>query len=236
MTLSKGWDPIDFTADGGFMWGLSGTTLYRLNLSNGTVTTFSAPSKVKSGNFGAAWTFSNGNLGFSNNQTGDIYQISVTNPASATPTFGLVSNYTGPVAGQSNDGAACVAQPVDLGITKTGPTLVGPGATVTWTLTVKNNGPGNSSGFAVSDTVPTGVTNVTSPTSGCQVTGNSVLCSEGAPPTAPALPSRYKARHRPPTGPASRTPRQLPATSPIRTRPTTRPRHPRPAPPRRSLW
>ena len=33
----------------------------------------------------------------------------------------------------------------------------------------------------LSDTVPSGVTNVTSPTSGCKVrTGNSVLCSEGA--------------------------------------------------------
>ncbi len=162
------------------MWGMAGTTIYRLNLSTGAVSTFAAPSAVKSGNFGAAWTFNNGNVGFSNNQTGDIYQISITNPT-GTPTFGLVSNYTGPVAGQSNDGAACVAPlTVDLGITKTGPALVSPSGTITWTLTVTNSGPGNSSGFAVSDTVPSGVTNVTSPTSGCKVTGNSVLCSEGA--------------------------------------------------------
>ncbi len=179
LTLSQSWQPIDFSASGGFMWGLSGTTVYRLNLTNGTVSTFSGPSGITSGNFGAAWTFSNGNLGFSNNGTGDIYQISVTNP-SGTPTFGLVSHYTGPVAGTSNDGAACVAQPVDLGITKTAAALVAPAATITWTLTVTNHGPGNSSGYAVNDVIPAGVTNVTSPTGGCRITGNTVQCSEGA--------------------------------------------------------
>ncbi len=172
------WAPIDFTLASGFMWGLSATTVYRMSLSTGVVSTFPAPSGVKSGNFGAAWTFSNGNLGFSNNQTGDIYQLSITNP-STTPGFTIVSNYTGPVAGSSNDGAACVAPNVDLGITKTGTTTVAPGGTVTWTMTVTNFGPGNSSGFAVNDVVPTGVTNVTSSTPGCKVTGNTVLCSEG---------------------------------------------------------
>ena len=161
------------------MWGLSGTTIYRLNLTTGAVAQFPGPSGIKSGNFGAAWTFSNGNLGFSNNQTGDIYQISVANPG-GTPTFGLVSHYTGPVAGTSNDGAACLAADTDLSIVKAGPASVAPGGSITWTLTVKNLGPGNSSGYAVSDQVPAGVTNVAAASPGCTVTGNAVLCSEGA--------------------------------------------------------
>ena len=66
----------------------------------------------------------------------------------------MISNYTGPVAGSSNDGAACAASPVDLSIIKSGPAAVAPSGKITWTLTVTNNGPGNSSGFAVSDTVP----------------------------------------------------------------------------------
>ncbi|MFJ2782038.1 MULTISPECIES: hypothetical protein [unclassified Kitasatospora] len=41
-----------------------------------------------------------------------------------------------------------------------GPEIVKPGAAVTYTLTVKNNGPGNSSGYTVTDTVPTPLTNV----------------------------------------------------------------------------
>jgi uncharacterized repeat protein (TIGR01451 family) len=179
LTLSQGWQPADFSAFGGFMWGLNGTTVYRLNLSTGAVSTFPGPSGLTSGTYGAAWTFSNGNLGFSNNGTGDIYQIAVTNP-SGTPTFAVVSHYTGPVAASINDGAACVAQPVDLGITKTGPAVVSPSGAITWTLTVTNNGPGNSSGFVVNDTVPSGVTNVASSSAGCKVTGNTVQCSEGA--------------------------------------------------------
>ena len=182
------WEPIDWTLVDGYFWGLSGTTIYRVQLPTVTagtttgsaaVSEFTAPSGVTSGNFGAAWTFSNGNLGFSNNGNGDIYQISVANP-SGTPTFTIVSSYTGPVAGSSNDGAACIGQDTDLGIVKSGPATVDPGGTVNWQLTVTNYGPGNSSGFAVDDTVPSGYTGVSSSTAGCTVTGNAVLCSEGA--------------------------------------------------------
>jgi hypothetical protein len=45
LTLGRAWQPIDFSLSGGFMWGLSGTTLYRLDLSTGTVTTFAAPAE-----------------------------------------------------------------------------------------------------------------------------------------------------------------------------------------------
>ena len=238
VTLSKGWDPIDFTAAGGFMWGLSGTTLYRLNLSTGTVTTFSAPNKVKSGNFGAAWTFSNGNLGFSNNQTGDIYQISSDEPGlgyadlrawcPTTPDRSPVKAMTAP--------PAC-AQPVDLGITKTGPTLVSPScdhhldadgheqrARQQLRLRRQRHRPDRGDQRDLADDAA-----ARSPATACSA-------PRGRSPTAPPLPSRCKARHRPRTGPASPTRRRSPATSPIRTRPTTRARRRRPAPPRRSPW
>ena len=183
ITLTHEWGPIDFSLDDGYMWGVgneTGTNLfYRLNLSTGTVTTYDASSQIVAGAYGAAWTFTNGNLGFSNNDTGDIYQVSIANP-SGTPTFTVVSHYTGPVAHESNDGAACIApMTTDLGIVKTGPATVGPGGTITWTLTVTNHGPGASSGFGVSDSVPAGVTDVASSTAGCEVTDNDVLCSEG---------------------------------------------------------
>ena len=47
---------------------------------------------------------------------------------------------------------------------KTGPAIVTPKetGTVTWTLTVTNNGPTDSSGYTVSDAVPAGYTNVAS--------------------------------------------------------------------------
>ncbi len=181
VALSQPWGPSDFTYSAGYMWGLNGTTIYRLDLATGEVDTYSAPSAIVSGEYGAAWTFgsSSGDLGFSNNGTGDIYRISITNP-STTPTFTVVAHYTG-TSSNANDGASCFAtQPVDLEMSKTGPPTVASSGAISWTLTVTNNGPGNSSGFAVTDSVPAGVTSVATTTAGCAVSGNNVLCSEGA--------------------------------------------------------
>jgi uncharacterized repeat protein (TIGR01451 family) len=181
LTLSAPWAPIDFASDGGYLWGLSGATLYRLDPTSGTVSSFAAPSGLVGGNFGAAWTFTNGNLGFSNNATGDVYELGV--GSAATPSITLIGHYLGPIAGASNDGAACTATvQADLGIVKTGPSVVPPSSTVSWTLTVTNNGPGSSSGFSVDDMVPSNITNVASSTPGCAVIpagSNNVVCSEG---------------------------------------------------------
>jgi hypothetical protein len=153
--------------------------------ATGTVDTFPAPSGVapvggtNQGVYGAAWTFSNGNLGFSNNDTGEIYEISVKGPSSASPEFTLVSSAAGPVAQNNNDGASCLGEDTDLSIVKTGPATVVAGGAITWALTVTDNGPGNSSGFAVTDDVPAGVKDVTSSTPGCTVTGRDVQCAEG---------------------------------------------------------
>ncbi|MDP9073081.1 MAG: DUF11 domain-containing protein [Actinomycetota bacterium] len=177
--LTSAWAPIDFSFDGGFMWGMAQTTIFRLDLNSGSVRTFAAPQGVATDSFGAAWTFSNGNLGFSGNFTGAIYQVMVTSPAASTPTFTLVSHYNGPVAGGNNDGAACVAQPVDLAITKTGPATVAASGAISWTIDVHNSGPGVSSGFAVNDHAPSQVTGVSSTTPGCTVAANDVQCNEG---------------------------------------------------------
>ena len=196
LTLSATWMPLDFTLDDGYMWGLDtrftdGSEIatrdyvYRLNLSTGQVSTFVAPSAIASsdesgGFFGAASTTGSGNLRFSDNGTGNIYEMSVANP-SGTPTFAEVGSYTGPVAGLSNDGAACIGTAnVDLGIAKAGPATIAPSGTISWTLTVTNDGPANSSAFSVSDPVPAGVTNVATTTAGCSAAGNQVSCSEGA--------------------------------------------------------
>ncbi len=188
LNLSATFYPDDFTYANGFLWGMDGfftnkIKIYRLNIATGEVDTFNAPNQISAGTglFGAAWTYGNGNLGFSNNSTGDVWQIATANPA-ATPTFSVVSHYSGP-SSTTNDGAACTAIPTDLSVTKSGPATVSPGGTVTWTLAVTNNGPGGSSGFAVSDTVPPGVTDVSTSTPGCSVSGNTVLCSEGALPS-----------------------------------------------------
>jgi len=166
----------DFTYSGGFFWAVPDGTaqaIERIDPTTGTVTTFPVSFLPAASAYGAAWTYGNGNIGFSNNDTGRVYQIAIGNP-SGTPTFTLISEVSGP-ANSSNDGTSC-SLPADLAITKTGPATASAGAALSWTLTVTNNGASPSSGFVVTDTVPTGVTNVASPTAGCTVSGSTVTC------------------------------------------------------------
>lgn len=184
VTLSQPMMSADFTYANGFFWGQTSGTgssqIARINPANGVVTFFPAPMFINGATdfAGAAWTFGNGNLGFSQNVSGTVTQVAVTNPASASPIFTLVSRSTGP-ASSNNDGAASPGQPTDLSITKTGPAILNRGGTVSYTLTVTNNGPGNSSGFTVSDTVPAPLTGVTTSSPGCTVSGSTVTCVGG---------------------------------------------------------
>jgi uncharacterized repeat protein (TIGR01451 family)/LPXTG-motif cell wall-anchored protein len=181
VTLNQAPVISDFTFANGFLWGLTNSAnaaprIARINPSTGAVTFFAAPAGVaRASAFGAAWTFGNGNLGFSSNDSGTVYQIAVANPAATTPTFTLAAQSTGP-ASSSNDGAASPGQPTDLSVVKTGPAALIPGGSVTYTLTVTNNGPGNSTGYVVNDTVPAPLTTVGSTSAGCTVAGNAVRC------------------------------------------------------------
>ncbi|QGN58973.1 DUF11 domain-containing protein [Nostocoides sp. HKS02] len=174
---------FDFTFANGYLWGLNqpasgAMVMVRIDPVNKVVSSFSMASLgLPFDRYGAAWTYGNGNLGFDRN-SGGVFQIAVTNPSAAAPTFSLVASGSGP-ASTANDGTSCVPGPVDLSIAKTGPATVLPSGQVTWTLTVTNNGPNISSGYVVNDQVPAGYTNVSSSTPGCTVTGNSVQCLGG---------------------------------------------------------
>ncbi|MGQ0701048.1 MAG: LamG-like jellyroll fold domain-containing protein [Panacagrimonas sp.] len=73
---------------------------------------------------------------------------------------------------------SCKAMP-DLSITKTASSPALPGTTITWTITVSNAGPGDSTGYTVVDEVPESITNVQTSTPGCSVAGNTVTCLGG---------------------------------------------------------
>jgi uncharacterized repeat protein (TIGR01451 family) len=169
----------DMAFKDGFLWTMGGGFISRTNPTTGATVRFTTPFPTDTADQGgAAWTFGNGNLGFSYNVSGTIYQIAVANAASAAPTFTLVSANAGP-PNANNDGTASPGLPTDLSIVKDGPEAVVPGSTVTYTLTVTNNGAGNSSGFVVNDVVPAPLTNVVSTDGGCSVTGNAVQCVGG---------------------------------------------------------
>ena len=179
----------DMTYSNGFFWSMGAPNqIQRINVTPGqlgttTFTNVSTPpvgGSTPSGAFGAAWTYGNGNVGFSNNTSGNIYQIAIANAAAALPTFTTVLSQAGP-ASSNNDGTNALGLSTDLALTKSASSsMVDPGGALTYTLTVTNNGPGKSSGYALTDTLPPGVTNAATTTPGCRVTAPGVVCA-GAP-------------------------------------------------------
>ncbi len=186
---------LDVTYADGYFWGTNGTStaaapqLVRIDPTTGTVTDLNVPSSLFPGTpnmtMGADWTYGNGNLGFSNNTSGNIYQISIANPGAASPTFTLVSSQPGPPNG-GNDGAANPGLPTDLAMHKTASSQVPDGGQVTYTLTVSDNGPGNSSGYTISDTLPAGLSNPTTTSTGCSITAGVLTCVSANPLAAGA--------------------------------------------------
>jgi uncharacterized repeat protein (TIGR01451 family) len=170
----------DFVWKDGFIWSVSnGTTMYRINPADGEVASWSLASLgMTVGVYGGQWVYGNGNIGISHNGAGLVYQIAVTNPGAATPTFTLVATASGPSAGR-NDGTACPGADVDLAITKDGPATYSAGGTLAYTLTVTNHGPGVSSGSVVSDTLPAALANAATSTPQCQFAGQQLTCVLG---------------------------------------------------------
>lgn len=179
-TLSAAPGVADLAVSGGYFWGInSDGTMTRIDPDNGDVDFFTTPATGSAPwGYGAAWTYGNGNLGFSNNPTGQVRQISVSNPGSGTPDFTFVAVSPGPTS-TNNDGTAALGAPADLSILKEGPGTAVAGLPIEYTLTVTNNGPGSSSGYVVSDTVPDGLSNVASSDPACTVEDSTVTCVGG---------------------------------------------------------
>lgn len=168
----------DWDFKDGYFWSLGGPTIVRVDPTTGVLQSFSLgsnPCGVLTMQAAAAWTYGNGNLGFSCSTTVSIVQIAVTNPSSATPTFQIVSVNNGPPG--VIDGTSDPGVPTDLAVVKTGTQWFNAGDTLTYTITVTNNGAGVSTGFVLNDTVPAPLTGVTTDNPGaCTVTGNAVRC------------------------------------------------------------
>ena len=179
----------DITYSNGFFWSMGPPNqIQRISVTGLAPATFtvSVPGAAQTGVFGAAWTYGNGDVGFSNNTSGNIYEIRIANAASASPTFTTVISQTGP-ASSNNDGTNAPGLSTDLSLTKTlSPATVDPGGKITYTLTVTNNGPGNSSGYVLNDSLPAGLTNATTTSTGCTITSPAAVVCAGAPLAAGA--------------------------------------------------
>ncbi|MDD4628304.1 MAG: DUF11 domain-containing protein [Candidatus Peribacteraceae bacterium] len=72
----------------------------------------------------------------------------------------------------------CTSQGADLSITKTGPSSVAQGSTITYTVSVANAGPETTASVVVRDTIPAGLTFTTAGSdSACSQTGSIVRCT-----------------------------------------------------------
>ncbi|MBN9605680.1 MAG: tandem-95 repeat protein [Actinomycetales bacterium] len=193
---TSGMSYADFTYKAGYLWathyGTGGNYFYRINIdpANGTVglvARFSASGIIPAASYGSAFTMTNGNLAFIHTTAGatpaQMHQVSVTNPSSASPTFELVSSVAAPTNSYSDASNCRTALPASLALVKTGPSTVVAGGSITWDLAITNNGPGVSSGYALTDSLPAGLSNVTatSSTSACVVNGaqTSITCNGG---------------------------------------------------------
>ena len=102
-------------------------------------------------------------------------------PATIQNTATVSSTTPDPTPGNnSSTASAPVTTNTDLSIVKTGPATIGPGGTLTYTLTVKNNGTTDAQGVSVADVTPAGLTFVSN--SGACTTA--FPCSLGAVPGA----------------------------------------------------
>ncbi|MBA4607557.1 tandem-95 repeat protein [Aeromicrobium sp. Marseille-Q0843] len=176
ITLSRSIRFADLTFLKGYLWAANygqAPELYRINPSTGAVTAFTVPTDIMPTNsYGSAFTMTNGNLALIATN-GFMYQIAIRNADQATPTFELISRVTAP-ANQRSDATNCAtALESKLSVTKTGPATVVVGKTITWRVVVKNEGPGNTSGFVLNDVLPNNLGNVsvTSTDTSCVVTG-----------------------------------------------------------------
>src|SRR5690606_38698958 len=149
--------PADVTFANGYFWGYGGGGVVTRIALDGTIARFTVPALSGHSAAGGAFTYGNGNLGFSKN-SGGILQVRVTNPGTAAPSFTLVSQIAGP-GSSANDATSSLGDPSDLAITKTASVSEATrGQSFSYTLRVRNNGAGVSSGFTVTDAIPAHLT------------------------------------------------------------------------------
>jgi len=108
----------DVAPSGGYLWGAYGQTIVRVDPADGSATAWTLPEgTVGPGTdtvFGVAWSTGDGQLAFGSHAHGEITEVSVSDQASATPTFEVVARHSIPI-GQQSDGTFVPSEaPVEI--------------------------------------------------------------------------------------------------------------------------
>lgn len=118
----------DVAPSGGYLWGVHGQTIVRVDPADGSATAWTLPEgTVGTGTdtmFGVAWSTGDGLLAFGSHAHDEITEIAVSDQASATPTFEVVARHSTPIGPQSDGTFVPSEAPVE--IPSTGAPTLGP--------------------------------------------------------------------------------------------------------------
>ncbi|MEU2717705.1 DUF11 domain-containing protein [Streptomyces sp. NPDC007205] len=175
--LGKGAGDITYSA--GYFWTATAHgKVQRVNPSTGGVSTLRSPAPLsRSKGVEGAFTYGNNDLGFFGNG-GTLYRIAVKNPRRAAPTFVVLSSQR-VAATRAVDATACFVAPADLAVAKVNPTQVDARGSMSYDIKVANNGPAESSGWTVKDTLPKGLRHPAASSLGCKIFGGQLSCTGG---------------------------------------------------------
>lgn len=108
----------DLAPSGGYLWGVHGQTIVRVDPVDGSATAWTLPEgTVGPGTgtvFGVAWSTGDGQLAFGSHAHGEITEIAVSDQASATPTFEVVARHSTPIGPQSDGTFVPSEEPAEI--------------------------------------------------------------------------------------------------------------------------
>ncbi|MFG2985965.1 DUF6923 family protein [Streptomyces sp. NPDC048258] len=171
-------DVFDIAFRDGFLWGSTDDgAITRIDIANESVAFF--PGVLPGGeDFGGVFTYGNGDLGFFRN-SGQLIRVHVKNATGSNPRFTVLSTQTTTPATNLDATSCFLDSSADLAVRKHGTKSVEAGGQVTYRITVKNEGKGDSSGWSLTDDLPAKILSPTTPTEGCDITDGLLSCTGG---------------------------------------------------------
>ncbi|MFG2295800.1 DUF6923 family protein [Streptomyces sp. NPDC048603] len=172
-------DVFDIAFHDGFLWGSTDAgAIVRVDIAAQSADFF--PGVLPGGeDFGGVFTYGNGDLGFFRN-SGQLFRVRVKDADGTEPRFTVLSRQSAPAAVNLDATSCFLDSSADLAVRKHAPKQVEAGDPLTYRITVKNTGEaGDSSGWSLTDALPSELLEPSTPTEGCEITDGVLSCTGG---------------------------------------------------------